>query len=131
MDCPTCDGPAIPFSVPGDLREFAPGETRAVAICVRCLELASADEPPAETPDFSRIASDFPDGEAGAAMVLAVGLLVDSLVLHRAEVTALFERVQDEGVDPWLVLERLARAGSVDPDADLDRLRRQLDQLLR
>lgn len=127
MACPNCDAETVAFDVPAELRAHAPGEAPTVAICTRCLVLDRGAAGGA--PDFERIASDFPDGDAGRAMALAVGLLVDSVALHRHSVSELFERVADDGVDPWLVLERLARAGSIDTDADLDRIRRQLEQL--
>ncbi len=63
-------------------------------------------------------------------MALAVGLLVESLVLNRDAITRLLEAVTDAGDDPWLVLERLQAAGSVQPDADLGKARHQLEQLL-
>jgi len=127
MDCPNCGAPTEAFSVPADLREYAPDAASALAICTRCLELTDAERP--DEGDLSRISEDFPDDDGGAAMALAVGLLVDSVVHHKTAVAALFDRVQDDGEDPWLVLERLGRSGSVEPDDDLDRLRRQLSQL--
>jgi hypothetical protein len=63
-------------------------------------------------------------------MALAVGLLVDSLALNREAVGELLDRVGDGGADPWLVLERLELSPTVDPDADIERARRQLEQLL-
>lgn len=130
MDCPTCGTTLIAFAVPPPARGFVPGG-EAAAICPVCLELFPAD--PADVdpdPGFDRIDAAFPPDETGALVALAVGLLVDSLALNRAAVTALFEQAIDDGADPWLILERLARSETADPDADLDRLRRQLDQLM-
>ena len=128
MECPACGEAMVAFAVPEAHQEHAPGD--AAALCPTCLTLAAADDGPAPADaDFSEIVESFPEGEAGAAMAVAVGLLVDSLVLNRAAVTDLFEAVADDGGDPWLVLERLAAAGTVQPDADLGKLRRQLDQL--
>ncbi len=128
MECPACGEPTVAFAVPEAYREHAPGD--AAAICTVCLTLAEVEDgPDPKEAAFSEIVESFPEGEAGAAMALAVGLLVDSLVLNRDSVTDLFEAVADEGGDPWLVLERLAAAGTVQPDADLGKLRRQLDQL--
>ena len=129
MDCPECDAGTVVFEVPADLRKFAPDEAAIAAICTACLSVASAPDAEPDA-DFSRVIDAFPEGEAGAAMALAVGLLVESLALNREAVAALLERVQEGGADPWLVLERLAAAPGVDADADLDRVRRQLDQLL-
>lgn len=133
MDCPACGAAKLAFRVPPELREYAPDgdepDSESIAICPDCLLLGSATEAPA-TNDFSPILDSFPDGEAGSATALGVGLLVDSLALNRDAVAACFKYAGDRGVDPWLVLERLAAAGSVQSDADLDRAQRQLEQLL-
>lgn len=129
MDCPACNAEMVPFAVPERYRAHAPGD--AAALCSSCLTLtpAGSDAPPASDADFDRLLESFPAGDAGAAMALGVGHLVDSLALNRDAVKALFDAVSDAGEDPWLVLERLAVAGTVQPDADLGKLRRQLDQL--
>jgi len=123
----------VGFTVPERFRADAPDGTSAAAVCPRCLTLVpvGADEavPAPDAADFSRVIESFPEGEAGAAMALAVGLLVESLVLNKAAITRLFEAVSDAGEDPWLVLERLHVAGAVQPDVDLARARRQLEQL--
>jgi hypothetical protein len=126
MDCPACGHAVVVFRVPSALRDHAPGET--TAICTRCLALIPASET-ADDPDFSSIIGAFPEGDAGAAMALCVGLAVDSLALNRAAVDDCMAYVSDLGVDPWLVLERLAASGAVQPDIDLGRARRQLRQL--
>ena len=130
MDCPECGETVVVFAVPADLSEAAPGED-AAAICPQCLALveAHAAEVSAE-PDFSRIVESFPEGEAGVAMALAAGLLVESMVLNRETIARLFERVEEAGADPWLVLERLDASPTVQPDADVGRARVQLEQLL-
>lgn len=133
MDCPACGTSAVAFAVPEDYREAAPEAAVAAALCPKCLTL-TAVEGAAPTPDdaeFSRIIDGFPDGDTGAAMALATGLLVDSVALNREAVKPLFDAVSDAGEDPWLVLERLSIAGTVQPDADLDKLRHQLEQLWR
>lgn len=135
MDCPDCGTPTVDFAVPDPDREHAPDGAAAVALCPSCLGLTAAEDtsvaPTPDEADFSRIIDSFPDGEAGAAMALAVGLLVDSLTLNRDAIADLFETVADAGDDPWLVLERLHAAGTVQPDADLGKARRQLEQLWR
>ncbi len=133
MDCLVCDAKLVPFAVPDAYRAQAPNGSDAVAICPACLTLTpvETDAPVPEVADFARIIEDFPEGDAGAAMALAVGLLVDSLALNRDAVKGLFDAVSDAGEDPWLVLERLAVAGTVQPDADLGKLRHQLEQLWR
>lgn len=127
MDCPACGAPAVAFAVPPAARDAAPGAV--AAICTRCLHLAAADAPD-DPPDFSPIVESFPAGEAGATLAVALGLVVDSLVLHKATIGELFEIAADRGTDPWLLLERLAASPTVRPDADLGRARRQLAQLL-
>lgn len=128
MACPECGADVVAFSVPSDLRTYVPGEEPVVAICTRCLSLSPATDPD-DAPDFSRIADTFPEDEAAVPMALLVGLL-DSLALHRAEITALLERVERTGVDPLLVLDRLTAWPGTDPAVDLQRRRHQLEQLL-
>lgn len=126
MDCPECGAPTVAFAVPADLREHAPGE--AAAICTRCLRVRPADAGPAD-PEFRPLAEFFPDGEAGVALALALGLL-GSLALNRDAVESLLGRAERAGADPFLTLDRLAAAGRVDPHFDLPRRRDQLEQLL-
>jgi hypothetical protein len=130
MDCSACAGSVVVFRVPSTLREHAPGETAAV--CTRCLAIETPADAvsPAEDPDFSVIIDAFPEGEAGTAMALGVGLIVDSLALNRAAIADCMAYVSETGADPWLVLERLAASGAIQAEADLDRARRQLEQLL-
>lgn len=129
MSCPECGARTVGFEIPPDLKEVWPDAGEPASICTRCLHVTEATAE--EAGSFSGIIEAFPEGDAGVAMALAVGLLVDSLAMHRERIAGLFEYVQDRGADPWLVLERLAVSPTIEPDADLDRLRRQLDQLLR
>ncbi|WP_135827488.1 DUF6276 family protein [Halorussus halobius] len=130
MACPECGSERVPFRVPPDRRELLPEASEAVALCTRCLSVAPTDAASAtDAPDFSAVGDAFPDGDAGVSMALAVGLL-DSLALYRAELSALLERVERRGVDPLLVLDRLAADPSVDPRFDLDGRRTQVEQLL-
>lgn len=117
----------VAFAVPPSAREAAPGPV--AALCPSCLALVEADAAD-ESPDFSRVVGSFPEGEAGAAMAVAVGLLAESVVLHRDAVVDLLEAVQDAGEDPWLVLERVAASPTVQPGTDIGRARRQMEQLL-
>lgn len=134
MECPACGTTAVAFAVPPHHRNAAPEGAVVVALCPECLTLTAVDADVPEVPeavgtDFSSVIEGFPDGEPGAAMALAVGLLVDSVALHREAVRELFDAASDAGVDPWLVLERLDAAGTVQAEADLGRVRRQLEQL--
>ena len=126
MECERCGGPMTRYQVPFDLRSHV--ETDHAATCTRCLAGHPAEA--GGEPDFSTISDEFPDGTAGTAMALALGKL-DSLALNRDAIGDCIAFVSDRGADPWLVLERLTAAGSVQPDADLERARRQLQQLLR
>ena len=127
MDCPECGTEMVAFAVPAVARDAAPGDV--AAICPACLTLVEADAAESD-PDFSRIIEAFPGGESGAVMAVAVGLLVESMVLNRESIFRLFDVVSDRGGDPWLVLERLDASPTVQPDADVGRAKRQLEQLL-
>ncbi|MFB6362192.1 MAG: DUF6276 family protein [Halobacteriales archaeon] len=131
MECPACGASIVPFAVPEAYQPMLPEPASGATLCPTCLMLTPFDAaaPPPGEAEFSRILDSFPEGDAGAAMVIATGLLVESLALNRDEVRELFEAVSDAGHDPWLVVERLAAAGSVQPDADLGKLRHQLEQL--
>ncbi|WP_134668435.1 DUF6276 family protein [Halorussus marinus] len=129
MTCPNCGIERLAFAVPTDLREHLPDDAERVAICPRCLDLAPVEDAPADLPDFAGISDAVPDGEAGATMALAIGLL-DSLALYRSEIGALLERVERAGTDPLLVVDRLAADPDVEPRFDLDRRRTQIEQLL-
>lgn len=127
MECTACSGSLAAFRVPEPVRNHAPGETAAV--CTRCLALQETEDAP-ETSDLSAVIDGFPEGEVGATMALCVGLIVDSVTLNRVAIGECMRHVSENGTDPWLVLERLAASGAVQPDADLGRARRQLRQLL-
>ena len=124
MDCDECDGPVVAYKVPESLREYA-GEYAAT--CTRCLALREADF--GGEPDFSRVSDEFPEGEAGVAMALALGKL-DALALNRADIEELFAVVERAGSDPLLVLDRLSAQGNVRLHFDAARRRHQLEQLL-
>jgi len=127
MNCPECGTELVAFAVPPAAREAAPGDP--AAICPSCLALVEADVADPD-PDFSRILESFPGGEPGATMAVAVGLLVESMVLNRETIARLLEAVADAGADPWLVLERLAVSPTIRADADIGRARRQIEQLM-
>jgi hypothetical protein len=124
MDCNECGGPVVAYEVPESLREYA---DEYVATCTRCLALQSAEF--GGDPDFSRVSDEFPEGEAGAAMALALGKL-HSLALNRSDIEGLLAAVERAGADPLLVLDRLVAQGNVRLHFDADRRRHQLEQLL-
>jgi hypothetical protein len=121
---PDCPGRLVGFPVPPDLREYAPAGAARAALCARCLRTFPAgDADPG--PSFDAVLDSFPDGEAGAALALALGHL-DSLALDREAVVACCEHAERAGADVYLTLDRLAAAGSVDPHFDVDRRKQQL-----
>jgi hypothetical protein len=130
MDCPVCNASMVAFRVPEAYLFHAPDGATA-ALCPACLTLTDdvADPPVPSEADFDRVVEGFPECDTGAVMAIAIGLLVDSLALNRHAVRELFDAVSDAGHDPWLVIERLAAAGTVQPEADLGKLRQQLEQL--
>lgn len=130
MSCPDCGGDLISFPVPDDLREFLPGDEPGASVCGDCLALQPEPAPPGTTPSFTALGDAIPADEAVAVpLVLLVGLL-DSLAVHRAEITALLERIERDGVDPLLALDRLDAQYGQAAHVDLGARRRQLEQLL-
>ncbi|MFC7047122.1 DUF6276 family protein [Halobacteriaceae archaeon GCM10025711] len=130
MTCPACGADDVAFPVPAELRDFLPDDRPAATVCTRCLHVAPADDAPDDLPDFTAISDALPrDREAAAAVALALGLL-GALAVHREEIDGLFAFAERRGVDPLLVVDRLARDGALDPEIDLARRRRQLEQLL-
>lgn len=129
MSCPNCGSSTVPFAVPDEYHEHAPAAT--VACCTRCLSLSpesGADSNAA--PDFSRISDAFPTRPARAIpLALALGLC-SSLATNRDAIEALLRDAERAGVDPLLVLDRLAADPSLEPAIDLERRRHQLEQLL-
>lgn len=129
MECPHCSTALVAFEVPAGYQEYVPGRESAVGLCPHCLAFQPAPDASAE-PTFERMSESFPtDPEAGIPLALLVGLL-DNLALYRSEIATLLEAVERAGVDPLLVLERLASDPDVETDLDLRGRRRQLEQLL-
>lgn len=128
MDCPDCDSPTVQFRVPSDLTAHAPEDGDAAAVCSACLRVHPAGDAPTGA-SFDALLSQFPGGEGGAALALALGLL-DSLALNRAAVVECCEHAERSGVDLYLVLDRLANAGSVDPHYDASRRHAQIRDVL-
>jgi len=130
MSCPSCGGETIAVPVSEELRTYLPGEPPTVAVCRDCLAMEPTEEVPESMPDLTVIDDGIPSNRAAALpMVLLMGLL-DSLALHRAEITTLLERVERAGTDPLLVVDRLADSYGADAHVDLGRRRHQLEQLL-
>ena len=128
MDCPDCGAPSVAFSVPPDLREYAPDDGSAAAICTDCLGVHPAT-PPDDDPAFDSVSEAFPTGSAAVPTALLVGLL-SSLAVNREAIADLVDRVERAGADPLLIVDRLAADPDLSPAVDLDRRRHQLEQLL-
>jgi len=130
MECPDCDATVLAFRVPPDQREYLPGDRPGAGICSRCLRMVPVADPPEELPDFRAIDDAFPaEADAAIPMALAVGLL-SSLAINRGEIAVLLSDVERAGVDPLLVVDRLAVSDDVETPIDLEGRRKQLEQLL-
>lgn len=128
MPCQACGNDVVSFTVPPPLRSHAPESGEWAAICVSCLRTHAADCAP-PTPAFEAVHPAFPDGEGGAALALALGLL-DSLALRRADIDDCCSYAERAGADVLLTLNRLATADGFDPHFDADRRRTQLAEML-
>lgn len=130
MDCLECGSETVAFDVPPAYREYLPGDEPGAALCTRCLSLQPVEEPPAGIPNLAAVSDAVPADEAAAIpLALMLGLL-SNLALYRSEISALLGDVEQAGVDPLLVLDRLAADPEIDAMADLRVRRRQLEQLL-
>ncbi|WP_262180034.1 DUF6276 family protein [Haloarcula laminariae] len=130
MSCQSCGGETVAVPVSAELREYLPGDAPAVAVCRACLAMEPTDDAPEAVPDLTVLDDAVPSSpEAAVPLVLLVGLL-DSLAVHRPEITALLERVEQAGTDPLLAVDRLADGYGADAHVDLAARRRQLEQLL-
>jgi hypothetical protein len=129
MSCPACGGDLVSFAVPADLRAYAPDSGAHAALCATCLRTHAASDAPAD-PTFAAVHESFPDGEAGAALALALGLL-DSLALRRDAIDDCCSHAERAGADVLLTLDRLATAGELAPHFDIERRRHQLAEMLR
>lgn len=129
MECPECGGERLPFAVPSELREDVPDRPAFVLICTDCLAFEPVDDPETAHSDFASISDELPDEtETAAAMALATALL-SSLALNRQHIDSLFDYIESHGVDPLLVLDRLADDPELRPAFDIESRRRQLLQL--
>ncbi|SEW16752.1 DUF6276 family protein [Natrinema salifodinae] len=147
MACSECGSSTISFSVPEEYREHAPSASELTSFCPRCLTLEPATDEDEEDgaidtasttdadtattePDFTRVSDAFPTRpERAIPLALALGLC-SSLATNRSAIESLLRDVERAGTDPLLVLDRLVADPSVEPAIDLDRRRRQLEQLL-
>jgi hypothetical protein len=130
VTCPDCGEETVKAPVPQAFAAYLPDDRPGIALCTHCLSVSPIDDPPSELPAFDAVAAGFPrDPEKALPIVLMLALL-DSLALYRSELDTLAEITERRGVDPLLVLDRLAADQSLEPGFDLDRRRHQLAQLL-
>ncbi|ODR79485.1 hypothetical protein BG842_05665 [Haladaptatus sp. W1] len=129
MKCPECGGERRTFAVPSELRADVPDRPSSILLCTRCLAFEPVENPDVEPSNFAMISDDLPDEPAAAAGMVLATVLLSSLALYRQHVDALFDRVEAAGVDPLLVLDRLAADPNLDPNFDIESRRRQLLQL--
>lgn len=156
MTCPRCDFPTIDFVVPEAYRECVPDITTATmaSICTHCvtvrsiepsseseseseseraleLELESDSSPGVDhEPDFTRVSTAFPAGEAAIPFALLLGNC-SSLATNRTAIETLLEDLERSGTDPLLAIDRLLAepASELEPAIDLERRQQQLEGL--
>lgn len=130
MTCPDCGGETVEAPVPQSFTSYLPDDRPGIALCTQCLAVSPIDEPPSKLPAFDAVSDAFPrDPEKALPIVLMLALL-DSLALYRSELDDLAATAERRGVDPLLVLDRLASDPTLDPGFDLEKRRHQLAQLL-
>lgn len=130
MNCSECGADAVVFAVPEAHRTALPDGVPGAALCTRCLTLQPVEDPPAGPPNLGAISDAIPnDGEAAVPLALLLGRL-ENLALYRSEIADLLAAAERAGVDSLLVLDRLANDPDLEPVADLEHRRRQLEALL-
>jgi hypothetical protein len=130
MNCPNCRTPVLQFPIQEEFRSYVPGEAAGGYICPSCLTVEPDENAATDHPDYTEISDAFPNtAETAVPMALSLGLL-QSLALNRSEINELFQHMEEEGVDPLLVLEELAESTTIDSRLDLRGRKRQLEQLM-
>ena len=124
MACPECGGATVRYVVPEDLRTYAPESTDIIALCGDCLHVSPATVAGEQADEANQLVDVVPNGDGGAALAVALGLL-DSLALNRSGIVECLEYAEESGVDVHLSLDRLAH-GFPDAHVDLERRRSQL-----
>ena len=126
--CPHCAGSRFTVDVPTELTTYT--DASAVDCCPRCLSVDSGDPAAVDPePPFETVVRRFPTGSEGVGLFLLLDKL-DSLALNRSEIESLVDWVESNGVDLFLLLNRLVDEPDVEPPYDLARRRDQLEQLL-
>ncbi len=130
MACAVCGGSRIVFSVPEEYRTHLTDDAPARTFCTTCLTLESTSVEPETEPDFADVSDAFPTQPKRAVpLALAVGLC-SSLATNRAAIESLLRAVERAGVDPLLVIDRLAADPELESAIDLERRAHQLEQWL-
>jgi len=126
--CPRCENSQFTVEVPADLTAYT--DAAALDCCPRCLSSEPGDSAAVDPePPFETVVRRFPTGTEGVALFLLLGEL-DSLALNRSEIESLVDRLESNGVDLFLTLDRLLAAPDIEPYYDLARRREQLEALL-
>ncbi|PSQ42512.1 hypothetical protein BRD17_08400 [Halobacteriales archaeon SW_7_68_16] len=123
MTCADCEGRTLSLAVPESYREFADDAT--VTVCRTCLTVTSGGDGTDEPDD---VADAIPGGDPGVGVCLLCGLL-ESVATNRAAIEGLVARMERDGVDVLLVLDRIAADPDLDPAIDVARRRRVVEQL--
>jgi len=120
MNCPHCDKQLIQRRVPTELQSVLRSEAKSVFLCDRCLytQPGELSETTAQAM-FTEIPS-FPEGERGIAVALLLGRL-NQLALNRQSAEALCEYIIANGVDIYLLIDRIIENKSIEPHYDLQR----------
>ncbi len=126
MSCPVHPDAGVTVAVPPRYRQYAPNAAERVTQCPHCLRVWSGGQ---EAQSPQAITDQYPAGPAGAGAVLLIGLLA-SIAGHREQLESLVADLERDGVDVFLLLDRLAGATDIEPAVDLAARQRQLAQLL-
>ncbi|MFB6198421.1 MAG: DUF6276 family protein [Halobacteriaceae archaeon] len=130
MDCPNCGDEVIQFSIPSEVRPHLPDQRSGGAICTTCLRVIPIDDPPTTPPNPSTVSDAFPADSNAAKIIFCILALLDSPARYRSEIESLISLAERKGVDPLLILDRIARDESLEPWFDVASRTRTIDQLL-
>lgn len=126
--CPRCEGSRFTVDVPADLPTDTDGP--ALDCCPQCLSVAPGDPAVVDPePPFETVVRRFPTGTDGVALFVLLDSL-ESLALNRSDIEGLVDRLESNGVDLFLILDRLVADPDIEPAYDLARRRDQLEALL-
>ena len=130
MKCFECHVEMSSYSTPEVVRHIKREFKEYVSVCPRCFKMVQSDTVD-EIIKLDGIDEELPKGEIGIIMAIGIGWLMESLVLNKNEVVAIFEHIIDEGRDPWIVLEKLSRSSTINVKKNINKARLQLEQLIK